>query len=217
MITRGAQPGSGYVPLREWAGSGESLHGEGGEEGRQVQNRIPTSRRKIRLGREMTALAAALALSALPGCAEREAPPPATRPAGGQASPTAAQASPVAIPPPAAPKPPAPEEGTTLEAKTQAPNTQPPSPPGGIVVRRLTPQELDELGVKDWPIWTHGVGPLPWTYEQKETCYILEGEVVVEAGGGEVLIKPGDFVVFPEGLTCIWKIQKAVKKHYRFD
>ncbi|WP_414153587.1 cupin domain-containing protein [Prochlorococcus sp. MIT 1341] len=25
-----------------------------------------------------------------------------------------------------------------------------------------------------------------------------------------------DFVVFPEGMSCTWKVQKVVRKHYRF-
>jgi uncharacterized cupin superfamily protein len=31
-----------------------------------------------------------------------------------------------------------------------------------------------------------------------------------------VTIKPGDYVVFPEGLNCTWKVNAAVRKHYNF-
>lgn len=35
--------------------------------------------------------------------------------------------------------------------------------------------ELQNLGVKSWPIWTKEVSTFPWTYDQAETCYLLEG------------------------------------------
>ena len=73
------------------------------------------------------------------------------------------------------------------------------------------------LGVFEWPIWTKEVSEFPWFYDEPETCYLLEGEVVVTPEDGEpVTIKQGDFVTFPAGMTCDWKILKAVKKHYSF-
>ena len=50
----------------------------------------------------------------------------------------------------------------------------------------------------------------------KESCYIIEGDVEVKTDTESVKFKAGDFVVFPQGLKCIWKINKAVKKHYKF-
>jgi len=44
----------------------------------------------------------------------------------------------------------------------------------------------------------------------------LEGEVEVVHAGGSTKFRAGDWVVFPKGLTCTWKVAKAVKKHYRF-
>ena len=34
--------------------------------------------------------------------------------------------------------------------------------------------------------------------------------------GKPVEFGPGDLVTFPEGLDCVWKISKPVKKHYKF-
>ncbi len=45
---------------------------------------------------------------------------------------------------------------------------------------------------------------------------MLEGDVTVEAGDQSVSFGPGDCVVFPEGLTCTWKVNKAIRKHYKF-
>ena len=48
-----------------------------------------------------------------------------------------------------------------------------------------SPAKLDVMGVEDWPIWEKEVSTFRWTYDQKETCYFLEGEVVVTPEGGE--------------------------------
>jgi hypothetical protein len=44
----------------------------------------------------------------------------------------------------------------------------------------------------------------------------LEGEIEVTTEEETVTIKPGDYVVFPEGLSCSWKVSTAVRKHYNF-
>ena len=78
-------------------------------------------------------------------------------------------------------------------------------------------ERLEELGVYDWPIWEKEVSRFPWHYDSEETCYILEGEVTVTPDGGEpVRIQPGDLVIFPEGMSCVWDIKKDIRKHCRF-
>lgn len=78
------------------------------------------------------------------------------------------------------------------------------------------PKRLEELGVSNWPIWTKEASEFPWTYGSEETCYFLEGDVVVTPDGGEpVEMGKGDLVTFPAGMSCTWKIRKAVRKHYR--
>lgn len=80
------------------------------------------------------------------------------------------------------------------------------------------PERLQELGVSTWPIWTKEASEFPWTYDSQETCYILEGEVIVTPDGGEpVAMGKGDLVTFPAGMSCTWKIRREVRKHYRFD
>ena len=73
------------------------------------------------------------------------------------------------------------------------------------------------LGLSSWPVWTKEASEFPWSYDEKETCYFLEGEVEVTPEGGEaVKMGKGDLVTFPQGMSCTWKVLKDVKKHYRF-
>lgn len=77
-------------------------------------------------------------------------------------------------------------------------------------------EELKKLGVRSWPTWTKEVSDFPWSYDEQETCYFLEGEVVVTPeGGSPVKVGKGDLAVFPQGMSCRWKITKDVKKHYK--
>ncbi|MBN2716823.1 MAG: cupin domain-containing protein [Deltaproteobacteria bacterium] len=86
------------------------------------------------------------------------------------------------------------------------------------VVRQPLPDEIKKQGILDWGIWTKEVSRFPWTYDATETCYFLEGEVVVTPEGGEpVQIGKGDLVTFPKGMSCTWDIRKPVRKHYSFE
>ena len=76
---------------------------------------------------------------------------------------------------------------------------------------------LDSLCVETWGVWEKEVSEFPWTYDAEETCYFLEGDVVVTPEGAEpVSMGKGDMVTFPKGMSCRWDIKKAVKKYYCF-
>lgn len=78
-------------------------------------------------------------------------------------------------------------------------------------------ERLESLGVFSWPIWTKEPSTFPWSYDEPETCYFLEGDVVVTPrDGSPVLIGKGDLVTFPSGLDCTWDVRRGVKKHYQF-
>jgi uncharacterized cupin superfamily protein len=78
-------------------------------------------------------------------------------------------------------------------------------------------KRLKTDGVFDWPVWTKEISEFTWSYEEPETCYILEGDVVVTPRDGlPVEIGKGDLVSFPSGMSCTWKVLRPVRKHYRF-
>jgi uncharacterized protein len=78
-------------------------------------------------------------------------------------------------------------------------------------------ERLESLGVSSWPIWEKGISLFSWTYDESETCYLLEGAARVTPAEGEpVEIRAGDLAVFPSGLRCHWRILSPVRKHYRF-
>jgi uncharacterized protein len=79
-------------------------------------------------------------------------------------------------------------------------------------------ERLKELGVANWEIWEKEISEFPIDFDETETAYVLEGEILVTPEGGEpVRILPGDLVVFPEGLNSHWKVIKALRKHYSYD
>ena len=87
-----------------------------------------------------------------------------------------------------------------------------------ISIHRVTDQnQLNQMKVKTWPIWEKEVSEFPWHYDEMETCFLLEGDVIVTPEGGEsVRFGKGDLVTFPKGMSCTWKVLKPVRKHYKF-
>lgn len=85
------------------------------------------------------------------------------------------------------------------------------------IVSNPSEEMLNDLGAMDWPIWEKEVSEFPWSYDAEEVCFLLEDDVEVTSGAGETYhFKAGDLVTFSNGLSCRWKINKAVKKHYIF-
>lgn len=85
-----------------------------------------------------------------------------------------------------------------------------------ITVEKPSESQLDEMGIKTWPIWTKEVSDFDWHYDDRETCYLLEGLVTVTTDQGEVTFGKGDLVTFARDLSCHWSVKEAVRKHYRF-
>ena len=86
-----------------------------------------------------------------------------------------------------------------------------------IEIRKPNLEDMEKRGVLSWPIWEKEISRFDWHYDETEECYLLEGEVFVETEDGEkVKFGRGDFVTFPQGLSCAWDIKKPVKKHYNF-
>ena len=86
---------------------------------------------------------------------------------------------------------------------------------GRIHITQPTEQEIRELDVMHWPTWSSDVDKFDWSYDERETCYILQGRATVTAGDERVEVGPGDLVVFPAGMDCVWDVTRPIKKHYR--
>ena len=85
-----------------------------------------------------------------------------------------------------------------------------------IVEHNPSEDKLKQLGVSSWEIWEKEVSKFPLDFTMTESAYLLEGEIHVTPQGGEkVVIKAGDFVVFPKGMKSMWEVVKPLRKHYR--
>ena len=86
-----------------------------------------------------------------------------------------------------------------------------------ITVDQLEQEELEDMGVYSWPVWEHDEEKFEWYYDKTEKCFITSGEATIISEFESITIKPGDFVVFPAGLECIWDIHSAISKRYTFE
>ena len=78
------------------------------------------------------------------------------------------------------------------------------------------PSEDEKQEAKLWPIWEKEISEFPWEYDTDETCLILEGKITVtNEEGEEFYFGKGDYVIFPRGMKCSWKITENVRKHYK--
>ena len=79
------------------------------------------------------------------------------------------------------------------------------------------PSEEEKKLSESWPTWKKEVLEFDWSYNEKETCLILKGKAEVTSKDGEtVSFSAGDFVIFPVGLECTWKIIEPIEKKYKF-
>ncbi len=85
------------------------------------------------------------------------------------------------------------------------------------VIKACSVEEQGRMGVRTWPIWEKEESEFPWSYSAAETCYILEGRVIVTPDGGDAVeIEAGDLATFPQGMSCRWDIKEKIRKHYTF-
>ena len=81
--------------------------------------------------------------------------------------------------------------------------------------KKATTEEIEQSS--SWGTWSKEPSEFPWYYDEKETCYILEGNATVtDTNGNQLSFGPGDLVEFEQGLECTWKIDKTIKKKYKF-
>ena len=86
-----------------------------------------------------------------------------------------------------------------------------------IEIIKLSGRKITEKNILQWPIWTCEVSEFDWEYSDEEACLLLEGEVEVSSEFETVRFSAGDYVVFPKGLKCRWKVMQPVRKHYSFN
>lgn len=84
-----------------------------------------------------------------------------------------------------------------------------------VLIEKKTDDQLIAIGVFSWPKWSKEVSTFEQSYDGEEQCYLLDGEVEVEAYGEKYHFGKGDFVTFPVGMTCTWHVLKPVRKHYK--
>ena len=85
-------------------------------------------------------------------------------------------------------------------------------------IEKKQPSENEKKSMLDnWSPWDCEISTFDWEYSDKETCYIIEGEVDVKTESGKTVnIKAGDLVTFQKGLKCVWDVKKPIRKVYKF-
>jgi len=85
-----------------------------------------------------------------------------------------------------------------------------------IQIKKIVEEDITSQSIRSWPIWSCQESEFDWEYAEEEVCYLLEGEVQIQTEFETVKLSPGDFVIFPKGLKCHWKVTSPVRKHYSF-
>ncbi|MFW5770957.1 MAG: cupin domain-containing protein [Spirochaetota bacterium] len=86
-----------------------------------------------------------------------------------------------------------------------------------VKVEKIDDDKLKKMNVTSWPVWEKEASEFDWHYDSTEEFYVIEGDVEVALENGEtVSFSKGDFVTFPEGISCTWKVKKPIRKHYNF-
>ena len=85
----------------------------------------------------------------------------------------------------------------------------------GMTARRPSQEEI--ASTKTWGEWSKSPSEFEWDYNEKETCYILEGKAeVTDESGHSIAFEAGDWVVFEKGIRCSWKVDKTIRNRYKF-
>ena len=86
-----------------------------------------------------------------------------------------------------------------------------------VEVKKPAEAVLRDLDVYSWPVWEKDESRFDWSYDDRETFYVLTGKARVEPEGAEpVEFGAGDLVTIPKGIKCVWEIITPIKKHFKF-
>ena len=83
-----------------------------------------------------------------------------------------------------------------------------------MLIQVIKGKKIEEF--TKWPVWDCDVSEFEWEYQEEEHCYIIKGSVTVKGPENTVDIKSGDYVIFPKGLKCTWKVHNYIEKYYTF-
>ena len=76
---------------------------------------------------------------------------------------------------------------------------------------KVTYQTSDKL--VSGGVWGCSPGTFELTFGWDEMFYLLEGEITIEQEGAQpITVRPGDFLMCPEGTKSRWIVKKACKK-----
>ena len=87
-----------------------------------------------------------------------------------------------------------------------------------VIVKKPSAGEAETA--RTWPIWGCDISQFDWEYTQTEKCLIISGQVTVYDDpdtGDSITIKPGDYVIFPADLKCVWDVTAPLEKYYDFE
>lgn len=86
-----------------------------------------------------------------------------------------------------------------------------------IQVKPMNLEDAKKLGIDTWSEWSCEASTFDWYYDESETCYVLEGDVIVTTTDEKVHIKENMLATFPKGLECTWEVRRPLKKLYTFN
>ena len=70
-----------------------------------------------------------------------------------------------------------------------------------IRIEKVDRGDLEQQGVFSWPVWECAPSVFDWHYDQKESCFILEGEITVKTPHEEVILGLETMLLFQKALT----------------
>jgi uncharacterized cupin superfamily protein len=85
-----------------------------------------------------------------------------------------------------------------------------------IKVEKIAEDEIEKRSIRNWGIWEKEPSEFNWAYTEEEHCLIIEGRAEIDTGEETLVIEKGDYVVFPVGMKCRWKVTEGIRKYYQF-
>ncbi len=83
------------------------------------------------------------------------------------------------------------------------------------VIRQVTSDWLDQESILQWPSYEASEGSFPCYYYTDESCYVLEGKVLITVSGDdEITLSQGDFITLPKDRASFWEVLQPFRGHF---